>query len=196
MCSLHSPFYEMLLHRIAEELRAGGTLAKVLVPTVRPTTDLHALRLMGGVHRLVLDGEAPSLAAHYPSTGGTVTPPPAGRRSWSCCVTHPKACSTRSNRRRRPTRWRAGPLGVASRSWPLRAASQSGCSRSAPARIEPAAGELLVRGGWSGLRRARLTRPLRRRVGRGHAALGPVHDRGPPAAAICRRSTPPPRTAA
>ena len=36
--SLHSPFYEMLLHRIAEELRAGGTLAKVLVPTVRPTT--------------------------------------------------------------------------------------------------------------------------------------------------------------
>jgi hypothetical protein len=30
-----------------------------------------ALRLMGGVHRLVLAGEAPALAGHYPSAGGT-----------------------------------------------------------------------------------------------------------------------------
>jgi hypothetical protein len=29
-----------------------------------------ALRLMGGVHRLVLRGEAPELATHYPSVGG------------------------------------------------------------------------------------------------------------------------------
>jgi hypothetical protein len=29
-----------------------------------------ALRLMGAVHRLVLRGDAPELAAHYPSTGG------------------------------------------------------------------------------------------------------------------------------
>jgi hypothetical protein len=29
-----------------------------------------ALRLMGSVHRLVLRGDAPALAAHYPSTGG------------------------------------------------------------------------------------------------------------------------------
>jgi hypothetical protein len=31
-----------------------------------------ALRLMGAVHRLVLSGEAPSLARHYPSAGGGV----------------------------------------------------------------------------------------------------------------------------
>ena len=30
-----------------------------------------ALRLMGAVHRLVLRGDAPGLAAHYPSVGGS-----------------------------------------------------------------------------------------------------------------------------
>jgi hypothetical protein len=35
-----------------------------------PGTSVVALRLMGAVHRLVLRGDAPALAAHYPSAGG------------------------------------------------------------------------------------------------------------------------------
>jgi hypothetical protein len=35
-----------------------------------PAPSALALRLMGAVHRLVLSGEAPELAAHYPSAGG------------------------------------------------------------------------------------------------------------------------------
>jgi hypothetical protein len=35
-----------------------------------PGPSVVALRLMGAVHRLVLRGDAPELAAHYPSTGG------------------------------------------------------------------------------------------------------------------------------
>jgi hypothetical protein len=35
-----------------------------------PGTSVVALRLMGAVHRLVLRGDAPELAAHYPSAGG------------------------------------------------------------------------------------------------------------------------------
>jgi hypothetical protein len=36
-----------------------------------PGQSVLALRLMGAVHRLVLRGDAPELAAHYPSVGGT-----------------------------------------------------------------------------------------------------------------------------
>ena len=36
----------------------------------RRSSDALALRLLGGVHRMVLAGDAPDLARHYPSTGG------------------------------------------------------------------------------------------------------------------------------
>ena len=36
--------------------------------------DAMALRLLGGLHRLVLDGTVPVLARHYPSAGGTPSP--------------------------------------------------------------------------------------------------------------------------
>ena len=42
------------------------------------------LRLMGGVHRLVLTGEAPALARFYPSVGGNADPEAPGRRSGTC----------------------------------------------------------------------------------------------------------------
>ena len=67
---LGSAFYAELCTRIAEELRAGGPIAAVLEPTARQARDLHPLRLLGGVHRRVLTGQAPELAAHYPSVGG------------------------------------------------------------------------------------------------------------------------------
>jgi hypothetical protein len=40
-----------------------------------------ALRLMGAVHRLVLRGDAPALAAHYPSAGGEPRDPIAAFRA-------------------------------------------------------------------------------------------------------------------
>jgi hypothetical protein len=67
-----SPLYAELLTRAADDLVAGGPVARVLDGWEgRPVPDAVALRLMGGVHRLVLDGEAPELASYYPSVGGT-----------------------------------------------------------------------------------------------------------------------------
>jgi hypothetical protein len=69
---LGSPMYELLLARAADDLLAGGPTLHVLRGHENdpPRSFLH-LRLMGSVHRLVLTGEAPELAALYPSVGGT-----------------------------------------------------------------------------------------------------------------------------
>ena len=42
--------------------------------------DAYAFRMLGGVHRLVLDGRAEALAAHYPSVGGDGDAVAAGAR--------------------------------------------------------------------------------------------------------------------
>src|SRR4051812_5545853 len=69
---LASPMYDELLRRVADDLDAGGPSVTVLAgheddagPSALP------LRLAGSVHRLVLEGRAGALAAHYPSVGGT-----------------------------------------------------------------------------------------------------------------------------
>lgn len=63
--------YASLLTRAAEEARAGGPVFEVLRERIGdPTGSALALRFMGSVHRLVLQGDAPSLAAFYPSAGG------------------------------------------------------------------------------------------------------------------------------
>jgi hypothetical protein len=69
--SLGSPLYEHLLTRAASDLESHGVVWEVLEPYAdKPATFTHHLRLMGAVHRMVLAGEAPGLAAHYPSAGG------------------------------------------------------------------------------------------------------------------------------
>lgn len=67
-----SPLYAEFLTRAANDIEAGGAFAAVLdgwqglpLPGALP------LRLLGAVHRMVLDGNAPELARFYPSTGGT-----------------------------------------------------------------------------------------------------------------------------
>ena len=73
--SLGSGFYATLLERLAGDAEAGGPTARVLAGHEDdPFDSLVALRLLGGVHRRVLLGLEPRLAAHYPSTGGTTTP--------------------------------------------------------------------------------------------------------------------------
>lgn len=68
---LGSPLYGVLCGRVADDVEADGPAAAVLAghEEDRPASAL-ALRLMGAVHRLVLAGEAPALARHYPSAGG------------------------------------------------------------------------------------------------------------------------------
>jgi hypothetical protein len=67
-----SPLYERLLQRAAQDVEAGGACWDVLAAHVEPGRGAAlALRFMAAVHRLVLTGAAPGLAAHYPSAGGT-----------------------------------------------------------------------------------------------------------------------------
>lgn len=68
-----SPLYAHLLATAAQDVLADGPLAQLLLPRVRPGRgDAAGLRLMAAVHRLVLRRQAPELALHYPSVGGTV----------------------------------------------------------------------------------------------------------------------------
>ncbi len=73
-----SPLYAELLARAADDIEAGGPFAGLLAGWQgRPMPDALPLRLLGAVHRLVLDGAAPELAAYYPSAGGAVRHPEA-----------------------------------------------------------------------------------------------------------------------
>jgi hypothetical protein len=68
---LGSPLYRDLLRRAATDCEAGGPTWDVLDGHERdPEASAVALRFLGAVHRLVLGGEAPALARHYPSAGG------------------------------------------------------------------------------------------------------------------------------
>jgi hypothetical protein len=68
---LGSPIYSYVLQRAADDLEAGGPVWRVVEPYVdRPYNFTHHLRMLGATHRLALTGEAPALAAHYPTTGG------------------------------------------------------------------------------------------------------------------------------
>jgi hypothetical protein len=70
-----SPLYGRVLDAVADDLRAGGVTARVLAERGDdPFGSALALRFLGAVHRIVLDGRAPQLARHYPSAGGTEGP--------------------------------------------------------------------------------------------------------------------------
>ncbi|MEU8837268.1 DUF2332 domain-containing protein [Streptomyces sp900116325] len=72
---LNSPLYAALLRQVAQDVRAGGPCADAVAGyETAPGPDAIALRLLGGVHALALTGQAPDLAVHYPSTGGTFDP--------------------------------------------------------------------------------------------------------------------------
>ena len=70
---LESPLYGALLDRAAEDALAGGLSFKILRDQTgerEADSGALALRFMASVHRLVLQGRAPELAAFYPSVGG------------------------------------------------------------------------------------------------------------------------------
>jgi len=69
---LGSSMYADLLARVADDVAAGGPAAEVLRGHEDdPGPSGLALRLMGSVHRLVLERRAGALGAWYPSVGGT-----------------------------------------------------------------------------------------------------------------------------
>ena len=69
--AMGSSLYAHLLRRAADDALAGGAVAEVLADHLAPgRADALALRLMAAAHRRVLAGQAPALAAHYPSAGG------------------------------------------------------------------------------------------------------------------------------
>jgi hypothetical protein len=72
---LGSPIYAHLLEKAADDLDAGGPVWRVVKPyCTQPYNYVHHLRLLGETHRLALAGDAPELAAHYPTTGGDGDP--------------------------------------------------------------------------------------------------------------------------
>ncbi len=70
--ALGSEMYAGLLVRLAADIEAGGPTAAVLLGHEDdPGRSALALRLLGSVHRLVLQRRAGALATYYPSVGGT-----------------------------------------------------------------------------------------------------------------------------
>ena len=68
---LGSCLYAALLRQAAEDVRAAGVCFAILHDHHDdPPDSALALRFLGAVHRLVLQGKAPQLAACYPSAGG------------------------------------------------------------------------------------------------------------------------------
>jgi hypothetical protein len=63
--------YGELFESVAGDVEAGGVFATILSGREdAPSRDAVPLRLLGGLHRLVLDGRAAQLRRFYPSTGG------------------------------------------------------------------------------------------------------------------------------
>lgn len=69
---LGSSMYAGLFSALADDYESGGpTHALLYGRSETPIHDAIPLRLAGAMHRVVLGGEDPRLARHYPSVGGT-----------------------------------------------------------------------------------------------------------------------------
>ncbi len=67
-----SAMYGELFELVAGDVEADGAFAAILAGHEDdPSRHAVPLRLLGGLHRLVLDGRAPELRRWYPSTGGS-----------------------------------------------------------------------------------------------------------------------------
>jgi hypothetical protein len=72
---LGSPLYTALLSEAAADVEAGGACWRVLERQEDTASYMAlALRFLGAMHRLVLEGKAPELAPYYPSAGGARPP--------------------------------------------------------------------------------------------------------------------------
>ena len=89
---LGSPMYAALLSALADDLADGGVTGHVLRGHEDdPGPSGLALRLAGSIHRLVLEGRAPELAALYPTmavAGRTRAPATSWRSSVAAVTTY------------------------------------------------------------------------------------------------------------
>jgi hypothetical protein len=69
-----SPLSVALMEGAADDLERGGVVADLYRGVPLPAGQAPALRLLAALHRLVLAGRAPDLAAYYPSVGGNLPP--------------------------------------------------------------------------------------------------------------------------
>jgi hypothetical protein len=69
-----SPLYIELMRASADDIECGGELARLFEDIPAPPGSVPQLRLMAALHYLVLSGQAPELAAFYPSAGGDRPP--------------------------------------------------------------------------------------------------------------------------
>jgi hypothetical protein len=68
---LGRPFYDALSSELIADVKADGPAGRLLAPfAAEPLESAYVLRLFAGLHWLVLRGEAPVLARHFPSSGG------------------------------------------------------------------------------------------------------------------------------
>jgi hypothetical protein len=69
--NLGSTFYDRLADELATVILEDGPVWSVLAPfAAAPFEDAYVLRFFAGIHKRVLDGSTPALAAYFPSTGG------------------------------------------------------------------------------------------------------------------------------
>ena len=67
--------YRTLMFAFAQDWEAGGVVADICRDWGdAPTSAIVQLRLLAGIQRLVLAGEAPELARYYPNLGGSASP--------------------------------------------------------------------------------------------------------------------------
>ena len=72
---LGSPLYAEIFQAMATDLTDNGVTAHISEHlTIRPQRDAAPLRIAGAIHRLALTGKAPSIARHFPATGGNPGP--------------------------------------------------------------------------------------------------------------------------
>jgi hypothetical protein len=69
-----SPLYIELMRAAADDIERGGEVARLFEGIDAPPGSVPQLRLTAALHYLVLSGQAPELAAFYPSTGGDRPP--------------------------------------------------------------------------------------------------------------------------
>src|SRR6266516_3158603 len=124
---LGSPLYTTRLEQAAADVEAGGPAWAVLAGyEADARASALALRFLGAVHRLVLEGRAP--AVRRSSTA-------PGRRSATRSSSTATRCARSSRRPCRPTRWGARPRSSAAFcSSRARPGCRSACSRLARAR--------------------------------------------------------------
>jgi hypothetical protein len=95
-CALHgSPLTAELLFGAADDYETGGPVHDLLLPLAEePSGSVPSLRFAGALHRLVLEGRAPALAAHYPSVGGTAGPDGAWAAARAVIESRPDGLAT------------------------------------------------------------------------------------------------------